>query len=414
MNISKSIILIVAIGLLLLGIFVILPVFGDTYESSDSENYLFVQIDNNNNVSGIIQINGKIISINSDVDRFYKNGAFKVKLYNDNVLMFVSPSKLLVNVIDLTERQKYSFDIEPIDTTTYEQFIKEELSPLEKFQQAQNQTGPLNIAEQNRIEEERLQEIEEEKRLQEIANKTPRSEYQSIDDVLELIVRPDFHVPLMTTFDFNLRSIDQNYNPYSQFYGGGYLDDVSITGKIIDPDENVKKTITGNTDEEGYFAAPGLYIPYNTPLNQEWSIEITGIKYFDDIEKFSTFSIVKPFFVVVNPSLIIDNVIDLFAPTGTITILSVNGTTNNISPELELTCNDYNRNNILIIGGCKSMAFSLNGNFTGSETFDFEENYTYPGELEVGENTIYVQYTDDSLQENVSTEEISDNVIYEE
>ena len=476
-----------------------ISVYADSFESSSSENYLFLER-NNNHVSGIIQIEGKIITFDNEVDRFYKNGGFKVKLIGDKVLMFVLPDRLLVNVLDLTEREKYSFDIKLIDTTTtYEQIVEEKLTPLEKFHQAQNQTGLGNIAEQNRIEEEKLATLQEEERLQEIANKTPRSEYQSIDDVLELIVKPDFHVPLRTTFDFSLRSTDKNLNPYSQFYGGGYLDDVSITSKIIDPDGNVKKTITGNTDEEGYFEAPGLYMPDNTPLNQEWSVEISGIKYFDNIEKFSTFSIVKPFFVVVNPALFIDSNIDRFPPTGTIIITkNVNGAITTPFPEITLTCNDYDKRNTLIVGGCTAMVFAINSiDFTFSTLFDFNSNFNepiiipdgthhypmsflngtqnyplllsngtvyhplisnsdtifstvpdgtlyyptmfengtlnypitfpdgtlqyptaipdgtqyYPISLNAGENTIYVQFTDDSPMENVSTEEISDTVV---
>ncbi len=386
----------------------IVSVNADTFESTDSKNYLFLEIDNNK-VNGLLQIDGKITSINDNI-KYYKNGNFMIKLFDDNLLLYGSFDNLKVTVRDLTQKQKIHYSIVPLDTSSYEKIIQKELTPLDKFHQAQNQTGLGDIAKQNRLEEKRLEDMEKERKLQEIANKTPRNQYQRIDN-LELVVRSDFHVPLMTTFNFDLRTIDQNYNKYSQFYGGHYLEDVEITGKIINPDGKVKKIIQGSTDKEGYFDGVPLFMPVNTPLKQEWSLEISGIKYFDSIEKFSTFSTVKPFFAVVNPSMIAES-IDIYPPTGTITILSISGTTSNISPDLELTCDDYGKNNILIDDGCSKMSFSLDGNFTSSKIYDFEEEFTFPGELEEGENIIYTQFTDDSLQENVSIEEISDSVLY--
>ena len=286
---------------IIVGMICIVPAYADTFESVDSKDYLFLEIDNNK-VSGLLQIDGKITSINDSI-KYYKNGNFKIKLFNDSMLLYGSLNSLKVTVYDLTERQKTHYSIQKLDTKTpYEKIVEKKLTPLEKSQQAQNQTGLGNIAEQKRIEKERLDAIEEQKRLQEIANKTPRNQYQKIDDTLELIVKSDFHVPLFTTFDFSLRSIDQTVNKYSQFFGGGYLKDVEIIAKIITPDGKVKKTISGATDKEGYFTGIPLFMPDNTPLNQEWTLEVSGIKYFDDIEKFSTFSVVESFFVITNPS----------------------------------------------------------------------------------------------------------------
>ena len=103
--------------------------------------------------------------------------------------------------------------------------------------------------------------------------------------------------------------------------------------------------------------------------------------------------------------------IDVYPPTGTIKI--INGTISVKELDLKLICNDHDKNNIEIVGGCKSMAFSLNGNFTNSEVFDFAEDFTHTAELIEGDNTLYVQFTDDSPQSNISIEEITDDVIFE-
>jgi len=280
----------------------IIPVYADTFQSYDNSNYLFLEI-NNDKVKGIMKIDGKITSIN-DMIKFYRNDNFKIRLFDGSVKLFGSTDSLKMTLVDKKENQKVFFDIQKLDTTSYEKKpVEKEFTPLEKFQHAQNQTGLGNIAEANRLEEQRLETIEEEKRLQEIANKTPRSEYQFIDDILELIVRSDFHVPLMTTFNFDLRAVDQNYNKYSQFFGVGFLEDVIVTGKVVDPQGKIWGTINDTTDEKGYYESQGLYIPYNTSTSGEWSLQLDGIKYFDDIEKFSTFNIVSPFFIVQNTDI---------------------------------------------------------------------------------------------------------------
>jgi len=272
-------------------------VYADTFQSYDNKNYLYLEI-NDTKATGNMRIDGEFTSIDSTL-KFYKNGNFKI-IVSKNLILVGTPSDDEIKILVLErphKQERTTLMIQKVDTFSYEKVVEKELTVMEKFELAQIQTGRGDIAEQNLLEAERLKSIEEATILAEIANQTSRTQYQLIDDVLELIVRQDFHVPMMSTFDFDLRAIDQNQNKYSQFYGNGYLDDVIITGSIIDPEGKVWRTINVTTNENGYYQSQGMYIPDNTPTNGEWFLDLEGIKYFDDLEEFSKFSIVKSFFV---------------------------------------------------------------------------------------------------------------------
>jgi len=292
MSMNKFIILSIVVLL-----FSMTNIYADTFEGSENNNYLFLEIDNDA-VTGNMRIEEKIISINNTI-QFYKNGNFKIKLFENKIILFGIPNndEIKVTIFDIKQKEKITLMIQKLDTSFYEKIIEKELTPLEKLEYAQNLTGLENIAEENRLEKEELEKIKEENRLLEEANKTLRNEYQQTEDVLKLIVRQDFKIPLKTTFDFDLRAIDQNENIHSQFYGNGYLGDVILTGNVIDPDGKVWDIINATTNEDGYYKSEGMYIPDNTSTAGEWFLELKAIKYFDDLEQFSTFSIVKSFFV---------------------------------------------------------------------------------------------------------------------
>ena len=274
-------------------------VYADTFEGHNDNTSLFLKIDNDI-VTGNMRIDGITTSFESTI-KFRTNGDFRIQLFENKMLLgFPSDDEIKIIILErpIKQNQRITLMIQKLDTSTYEKVIEKELTIMEKFEAAQIKTGLGNIAEENILEAERLKE--EAQKLAEQVNKISRTHYQLIDDELELVVRADNHVLIKTTFDFDLRAIDQNENKYSQFYGGGYLDDVIITGSIIDPDGKVWDTINATTDENGYYESEGMYIPDNTSTRGEWSLELDGIKYFDDLEQYSTFSIVKSFFIIEN------------------------------------------------------------------------------------------------------------------
>jgi len=154
---------------------------------------------------------------------------------------------------------------------------------------------------------ERLQRIQQElQKQQELlaaqnVTITPRSEYTfSEDKKLELVIRNDFHVPIKTTFNFDLQAIDPLINKYHDFYGLGKIGDVMITGNVTDAEGKLWMSVNSTTNSNGYFEGQGLYIPDNTSTRGEWSLFLNAIKYFDNDETFTTFDVREPFFITFN------------------------------------------------------------------------------------------------------------------
>ncbi len=138
---NKILVSLFVVVILSVAIIGISSVNADSYESKDSTNYLFLEIDNST-ASGLLKINGKITSINSDI-QFYDNGNFKINVFQDRLKLFGSLDKLKVTVLDLNERQKIFFDIHSME-------IQEET-----IVQTNNQTKVVDNLEQ---ELERLKE----------------------------------------------------------------------------------------------------------------------------------------------------------------------------------------------------------------------------------------------------------------
>ena len=131
---------------------IIIPVSAETFESIDNDNYLFLEIEDDK-ANGVIKIGVKIITIQTDV-KFYKNNSFKIKVLNDNIFLFGSIDTLKVKILELNDRKKIIIDIQKLDTTPYIKTTEKELTSLEKYYYAQEQTGLIHIETQKRLEEE--------------------------------------------------------------------------------------------------------------------------------------------------------------------------------------------------------------------------------------------------------------------
>lgn len=376
----------------------IIPVSAETFESSGSDDYLFLEI-NNGTANGILRIDSKIISIQSDV-KLYNNDNFKIKLFQDRLLLFGNTSK--VTIIDLEQRNISFINIYKIDTDTkFEKFEKEELTILEELEKSKEITGPDHVETQRALEEEAKEKELEEERLAEIKERQEsRSKYVLSDKEIMIIIESNKNVPHTKSFNFDLSIVDPNVNWMSNDYRVG---NVEIEGTVKDPDGTILNVITGNTTDKGYFA-PQKGTSFSTVRNGDYTLEVIATKYFDDLATYSIASILKEFSVYIPRN---SNPTDIYPPVGTINILkNVNGTTTDTTPKLILTCNEFNRYNVKTDTGCMTMGFSLNKEFT--KFHSYADSFVYPT-LELGEHTIYVMFKDRRGNSSVS----SDSVIIE-
>ena len=282
MNLTLSVFLLIIVGM-------IIPVSAQSFESSGSENYLFLGI-NKDKVSGIMRTDSKITSINSEI-KFYNNGNFKIKLFQDRLILYGSPDKLKVTVLDLNERQRIFFDIYEISTQS--------LTPKET-----EHIGMPDIVAQQAEEKAKQEAIEEAQRLDEIANKIPRSEYTlSEERKIAILDQTMKRVSVFKFFDFDIRIVDPEKNNLFDYYRtDGFVDDVEITSIVRDGEGNILNSFTGITSKKGHYAPEQMtYFDDNINTNLPFSLKVLATAYFDDAT-FATASLFKEFFVYVPSS----------------------------------------------------------------------------------------------------------------
>jgi hypothetical protein len=291
------------------------------------------------------------------------------------------------------------------------------IGPLIKLEEynkkLQKITGLLHVETQKKLEEEKRLLLLKEKEIERIKN-TERPDYElSLDKEIKINLESPGKIPWYKSFGFDLRIVDPDKNKFNSYWQrAGYVDDVEIVSTIKDPNGKILNKFTGNTADSGTFASDyDTTFSYNTFLNGEYTLDILATKYFDESATFATASLLKEFDVYV-PSTSVN--VDRYPPTGTIIIVETSpGISNTLTPDLNLTCDDYDRYNILVSGGCSTMAFALDTpDFVGATEYPFTETFVYPEDLVDG-NTyiIFVQFTDNFS--NKSTEIISDTITIE-
>ena len=271
------------------------------FEKVDGSNYFHLGV--SEVASVYLRIGDKSLQFEEGI-KLDNDGKFSIRHFDDNMRVFVFPSnddsyKAITWFVENGQINRIDFKLNQLDISPYEKPIKENLLPLEKLTASEILTGLDSV---ERLEKIKL-DLQRQQELLAAQNVTitPRSEYTlSEDKELELVVRSDFHVPIMTTFNFDLRAIDPQKNLYHDFYGLGEIGDVIIIGNVTDAEGKLWMSINSTTNSNGYFESQGLYIPDNTSTRGEWSLSLNAIKYFDDDKTFSTFDVVEPFFIVNN------------------------------------------------------------------------------------------------------------------
>ena len=364
----------------------LIPASADSFEGSTDGDYLFLDMDGDKG-SAIMRIDGKITFIQGEI-KYYKDGNFQIKAIQDRVILlgtFLSDESLRIIIVDRNESKEIILDIQKLGT--------EYLIPVE-----QEHIGMEDI----RAAEEQLRLEEEKKKQEEEANKVVilRSEYtKSTDKEIAILDQTMDSVSTNDFFGFDIRVVDPNVNNMFSYYTtDGFVNDVEIISIVKDGEGNILNTFTGITTNQGHYSPDKVtYFPDNINTNNAFSLNVLATAYFDDTATFATTELFKEFFVQYYSS---DKSVDSYPPTGTISIILVDAEPTPTMPTLHLTCDDYS--------GCSTMAFALNStDFTNSTNYGFSETFDYPEELDVGFHTIYVQYTDYSPRENVSTQEIS-------
>ncbi len=277
--------------------------FGEemAFEKVDGSDYFHLKVSDTES-SVYLRIGDKSLQFQEEI-KLDNNGKFSIRHFDDNMRFFVIPNnnsyKAIIWFDENGQRNRMDFELKQLDTSPYEKPIKENLLPLQKQTASEILTGLDSVERLERIQ----QELQKQQELLAAQNVTiiPRSEYTlSEDKKLEVVVRNDFHVPIKTTFNFDLQAIDSQINNYRDFYGAGKLGDVIITGNVTDAEGKLWMSINSTTNSNGYFEGHGLYIPDNTSTRGEWLLFLNAIKYFDDDKTFSTFDVVEPFFIVYN------------------------------------------------------------------------------------------------------------------
>ena len=136
-------------------------------------------------------------------------------------------------------------------------------------------------------------------------------------------------VPWMSNYVVDLKVYDPEINSKLDYYWkDGRIQEVEITGKILDPNGGILGSFEGITSQYGHFTEH-VYIPANSNTNKPFTIDIIASKYFDD--SLATFSYLHQFSVYApsmgggsNPSC---SGTDLMAPNGTCVPECPTGTT---------------------------------------------------------------------------------------
>jgi len=284
---------ILLISILVVGM--IIPVYADSFEGVDNENFVFLEI-NGDKATANMRIDGKLNSISGDI-KYYDGGGFKIKSdSNDRILLYGTPKSdesLQIIIIDLTERKKTVINLE-------------KLSNVFLIPKRQEHEGMPHIETLLKEEGNKLQAKIDAQRLEEISNKKPRSVYTKDENrKIAILDQMPLKVSVYSFFDFDIRIVDADKNNlYSYYNTDGYIDDAVIFIEVKDGDGNTLNEFTGYTTKDGHYA-PDEVTSFENNINTRnaFSFDVSATVYFDDTETYITTSLFKEFFVYVPSDL---------------------------------------------------------------------------------------------------------------
>ena len=264
----------------------------ETFEGSENDNYLYLEISKNTAVV-LLKMDGKITSLQGDI-KYYKNGNFKIIENRIFVIGIPMNDEIKVTIHDLEKREKTTITVEKLDTSTpyVKPPVKKELTPLEKFELSKKSTG-IGLV----VKEEKKQEI-----ITENKTKIPRSEYtESEDKTIKILKQITKRIAYTQEFFFDIRIVDPIINGIGNDFWNklGFVNDVEISSKIKDPNGDTLHEFLGNTTGTGHYTSPRTLFSYNSVLPGAYTLQVNSTKYFDDSETFVVDSITEEFFVYI-------------------------------------------------------------------------------------------------------------------
>ena len=277
---------------LVIFVFSVSEVYADTFQGSENDNYLFLNI-SDDYAFALLRIDGKIISIQEEV-KYYKNETFRINFENKIILIGVpNNNEIKIKIHDFEKKQKITLVLQKIDTKTkYEKPIKEKLTIQEKFELSEKTTGMELVVPLDKSDFKKAPNIE----------KIPRSQYiESTDKEIKILSVITKRIVYYEEFFFNIRTVDSSINKIGNDFWNdiGFLNDVEINSIIKDPNGIILNEFAGNTTGKGYYTSPRILFPYNTILPNAYTMELNATKYFDESATFTTNSITDEFFVFV-------------------------------------------------------------------------------------------------------------------
>lgn len=280
--------LILVLLIIIIFAFSINEIYAETFQSFENDNYLYLDI-SNDTAFIIMRIDGKTTTIQKDL-KDYKNENFKINAFENKIFVIPVDDKIEIKIYNQENNQKTILTLQKLDTNTlYEKPIKEELTILEKFEDAQNQTGmklvvPLDTSDFKK---------------ESIVEKIPRSQYIESDEKIKILNQFTDRIFYYQEFFFDVRIVNSAINGVGNDFwnDSGFVNDVEIISTIKNPYGDILNEFEGDTSENGLYSSPGILFPYNSILSGAYTFQVNATKYFDESQSFATDSITKEFFV---------------------------------------------------------------------------------------------------------------------
>ena len=156
-----------------------------------------------------------------------------------------------------------------------------------------------------KIEDERLKIELENIRLKELADKTHRANY-TLSEVEEIVLLGNIPTkfPYYKGMDFDVRIVDTEHNPFVKFQSywddNMGIDNVIINATVLDPNGVILNEMSGITEKKGKYSSEKTSFSSNYKRDY-YSIIVNATQYFDDMETFTTTSLVS-YFSLYTPS----------------------------------------------------------------------------------------------------------------
>jgi len=276
----------------------------------DRNDYLYIELFWDGNIietkNAFLRHDNYILVFDGTPAKFYNSQGFSMKAPDLGIAIYAHP---VSNLADLqyyftvliqgeNGKEKLKFYSHGIPQENQEPIVEEIPSdPLAEYEAAQVLTGPALVS-----ETERLSKFAEEAQLlEEWDNRViiPREDYTISDNEIAVMTQTPFNVPTKSYYNFDIRVVDPAENNLLDYYNtAGSVDDVFITGSVIDSVGNILSSFSGNTTNRGHYSE-SAYIPENINTVGAFILDLTATKYFDEDATFTTYHVDEEFFVFV-------------------------------------------------------------------------------------------------------------------